>query len=108
MNHETCIEHFLPPLQLCKLRRECFASMTYAHVSIWSVSYTGMVARRVVYVINSFVSLQRFVAVAFPLQVMRNWTCRPTIFVSRFQLFQRSGQAVIHPECASYAYCHCL
>ena len=56
-------------LQLCKVRRECFTSLSYTQMSIWSVSYTGMVARRVAYVVNALVSVQRFVAIAFPLQV---------------------------------------
>ncbi|KAK7112940.1 hypothetical protein V1264_012314 [Littorina saxatilis] len=52
----------------CKLRKECFVSLTYTQISIWSVSYTGMSARRCVYVLNALVSVQRFVAVAFPIQ----------------------------------------
>nr|KAG5710420.1 hypothetical protein BaRGS_022238 [Batillaria attramentaria] len=55
---------------LSKLQPEWGGHLTYVQYSIWVVSYTGMLSRRAVYVLNMLVSLQRFVAIAFPLKAL--------------------------------------
>ncbi|XP_076460215.1 uncharacterized protein LOC143293145 [Babylonia areolata] len=54
---------------LCRQHPDCWISLPYVQLSIWSVSYTGLSARRCVYILNGLVSFQRYIAVAFPLKV---------------------------------------
>ncbi|KAL8558397.1 hypothetical protein ACOMHN_019805 [Nucella lapillus] len=48
-----------------------YSSRTFTQVSVWTVSYSALAARRCVYLLNGLVSLQRFLAIAFPLKFRR-------------------------------------
>ncbi|XP_076460209.1 uncharacterized protein LOC143293170 [Babylonia areolata] len=67
---------------LCKLSRKCFTSKGYVQVSIWTMSYSGMAARRCAHMFSGLLCLQRCIAIAFPLKARRYRTVKGLPLVS--------------------------
>ncbi|KAL8558398.1 hypothetical protein ACOMHN_019806 [Nucella lapillus] len=72
----------------CRQRPLCYSARTYVAVNIWAVSYTAMAARRSVYLLNALISVQRFLAIAFPLKVRSyRWLQQPRTSLALLSLF---------------------